>query len=154
MAAYLNANAKLALDLLTAKCDTGSGTPSGVAHLKIYSGNVPTTCGTALGGGNTVLADLPMSNPAFGAAATINSGLFNESAQSTAAAITTDNSADATGTATFARIFDRSQTTPVAVFQLTVSATGGAGELQLNSVNLVAGTPVAVTALTLTLPNT
>src|SRR5215216_7185714 len=66
----------------------------GAGSLRIYSGTMPTDANTALSG-NTLLAQLTMSATAFGSAA---------AGVATAAAITQDSSADATGTATFFRI--------------------------------------------------
>jgi hypothetical protein len=61
------------------------------AELRIYSGTMPTDVNAALSS-NTLLAALVMSKPAYGSAA---------AGVATAAAITSDSSADATGTATF-----------------------------------------------------
>jgi hypothetical protein len=82
-----NAAADAVVDLLDAG-DTA-------AQLRIYSGTAPATVNDALSG-NTLLAQLTMSDPEFGSAA---------AGEATAAAITQDSSADATGTA--ARRFKR-----------------------------------------------
>lgn len=62
--------------------------------VRIYSGTAPADADAALAG-NTLLAQLTLGNPAFGAA---SSGVV------TANAITADTSADATGTPTFYRL--------------------------------------------------
>ncbi len=128
MASITTANRNRAADAVTARANSG--------NLTIYSGTMPTDANTALSG-NTVLAVLPMSATAFGAA---SSGV------ATANAITADSSADNTGTATFFRVFETGGT--IVVFQGTVGTSGA--ELNLNSVSIVAGGNVAVTALTYT----
>lgn len=136
-----NVAAKAGLDVITAKCDAGSGNAS--AHVRIYSGTVPADADTALSG-NTLLAELVMTNPAFAASTDLNPG-----ARATASTITDDTDADATGTASFFRIVDRSGTD---VIQGTVTATGGGGDMTLNTVSIVIHALVSVTSLTVTLP--
>lgn len=136
-----NAAAIDACDSIVDLVDIGTGTASG--HLKIYAGSVPANVDTALST-QTLLADLAMSNPAFGGAADVSPG-----ARATAAAITDDSAADATGTASFFRIVNRDGT---AVIQGSVTATGGGGELELNTTSIVAGAAVSVTSLTVTMP--
>jgi hypothetical protein len=117
--------------------DTGAGT----AQLVIYDGTPPALVDTALSG-NTVLAELALSNPAFGAAADAAPG-----ATATANAISDDTSANATGTATFFRLLDRNGTPRV---QGSVGTSGEA--LNLNTTSIVAGATVSVTSLTVTMP--
>lgn len=136
-----NNSAKAACDAVVDRLDLGSTNPS--ARLRIYSGTAPADADTALSG-NTLLAELAMSNPAFGAAADLNPG-----ARATASAITDDTSADATGTATFFRLVDRDGNV---VFQGDITATGGGGTLTLNTVSIVAAALVKVTSLTITMP--
>lgn len=136
-----NNSAKAACDAIVDRVDLGSGTASG--RLKIYSGTAPADADTALSG-NTLLADLAMSNPAFGSAADLAPG-----ARATASAISDDTAADATGTATFFRVVDRDG---AAVFQGDVTATGGGGTLTINAVAIVANALVKVTSLTFTVP--
>lgn len=106
--------------------------------IKIYTGGQPAGPGTAPTG--TLLGTLTMTDPAFGNAA---------SGVATAAAITGDTSADASGTAGWARIAD---STGTAILDMSVTASGGGGDLQLDNVNIVAGGQINVTALTVTLP--
>lgn len=80
--------------------------------LRLYSGTKPATADTALSG-NTLLAELTMNATAFGAAV---SGVL------TANAITPDSSADASGTATFFRLFKSDGTT--ALLDGTVGTSG------------------------------
>lgn len=128
------------LDAIVDDLDLGSANASG--HLKVYSGTAPTDVDTALSG-NTLLAELVMSNPAFGSAADQNPG-----GAATASAITADTDADATGTATFCRLTDRDGTARI---QLSVTATGGGGEVTLNSAVIQQHARVEVTALAITL---
>lgn len=140
MAVVSNAAALAALNAVVDRLDLGSGTAS--AHMLIYSGTPPADVDTALSG-NTLLADLVMSNAAFGSATDAAPG-----ATVAAAAITSDASADATGTATFCRLVDRDGT---AVIQLTVTASGGGGQVIISSTSIVATGTVACSALTITL---
>jgi len=107
-----------------------AGTPPGT--LRIYSGTMPADVNAALSG-NTLLAQLTMSTTAFGAAA---------SGVATAAAITSDTSADATGTATFFRILNAAG---VAVIQGSVGTS--ASDLVLSSTSITIGGTVAVSSL-------
>ncbi len=136
-----NAAAIAACDAIVDLCDIGS--TDAQASLSIYSGTVPANVDTALGA-QVVLAELEMSNPAFGAAADSAPG-----GTATASAITDDSSADATGTASFFRIFNRNN---VAVIQGTVTATGGGGELELNTISIQISAKVEITSLTVTMP--
>lgn len=100
------------------------------AKLRIYSGTRPATGGTA----TTLLAELTCSASAFAAAA--SSGVL------TLNAVTADSSADATGTATWFRIVKSDGTTHV--MDGSVTATGGGGDLELDSTSIVAGGTVSI----------
>lgn len=128
-----------ACDYIVDQVDTGSGNASG--HFRIYSGSVPTDADTALGA-QVLLAEPVCSNPAFGAAADIAPG-----ARATASTITDDSSADATGTASFFRIVNRSGT---AVMQGACATSGS--ELNFNSTAISSGAIVSVTSFTVTVP--
>lgn len=108
---------------------------AGAARLRIYDGTRP-----AAGGAVTnLLAELTMGDPAFAAA----------SAGSMAAnAITSDSSADATGTASWFRIVDSDDN-----FVLDGDVGTSGSDLNLNSVAISAGVAVGVTSLTITAPN-
>jgi len=141
-----NAEAITACDEFVDACDTGSTQPNPV--LVIYDGTPPTLVEDALSG-NNILAELAMSNPAFGAAADDNPG-----GKATANAISDDTSANNTGTATFFRIFDR-QATALARIQGAIRATGdpdNGEELVLNSTAIQSGALVEITSLTATMP--
>lgn len=134
-----NQSALAACDAIVDLCDTG--TPP--AKVRIYSGTVPTDADTALGA-QVLLAELTASNPMFGSAVDLNPG-----ARATASAITDDSSADATGTAAFFRIVKGGGA--VCVIQGSATATGGGGQLELNTVSIVAGALVQITSLTATM---
>ena len=106
-------------------------------YLRIYDGVQPATADTALSG-NTLLAELTLAGTAFSAAA---------SASKAAGAIGSDSSANATGTASFFRLFKSDGTTAV----LDGSVGTASADLILNSVSIVAGSAVAVSALTITM---
>ena len=106
--------------------------------LRIYSGSVPANADAALGGA-TLLAELTLNATAFPAA---SSGVL------TANAITSDSSADATGTASFFRLLDSSGATVLA--QGAVSTSGA--ELNLATTSIVTGVIVAVSSFTVTIP--
>jgi hypothetical protein len=132
-----NLAALAACDAIVDRVDLN--TPPG--HLLVYSGSVPTDADTALGA-QVLLADLTMSNPAFGAAADIAPG-----ARATASAITDDSSANATGTASFFRI---AQGAGTAVMQGACATSGQ--ELNFNSTAISSGAIVSVTSFTVTVP--
>jgi hypothetical protein len=103
------------------------------ALLRIYDGTPPASANAALSG-NTKLAELVMGTPFAAGAA---SGAL------TAGAISNDSSADATGTASFFRVYKSDGTTVIA--QGTVGTSGA--DLNLNTTSIVAGGPVAVSSL-------
>src|SRR3990172_3467739 len=103
--------------------------------LRIYDQTQPTNVATALGA-QVKLAELPLSATAFGAAA---AGVL------TANAITTDASADATGTATWATLV-----TSAGVRIVDMSVGTAAADLIFNSVAFSAGAAVSVSSLTIT----
>ena len=85
------------LRLSTAGRNAGVNAIAALANggtIKIYNGTIPTTPQTAVGA-QTLLAQLSLAATAFGAAST---------GVATAGTITGDTSADATGTASWARI--------------------------------------------------
>ena len=125
-----NAAADSVVDLL----DGGAG----AGYIEIRTGSQPATPNDAATG--TLLATLTLSDPAFGTAS---------SGTATASAITDDTSADATGTAGWFRGYTSAGT---AVIDGNITATGGGGNMELNSVSIVAGGLVEVTSWTITMP--
>ena len=109
--------------------DIDSG--AGAGTLTIYSGTRPATGGTE----TTVLAVLTLSDPC----GTVTNGVL------TFSAITDDASANATGTATWARLKDSDGN---AAADLSVGTSGE--DINFDSVSFVAGGNVSVTSLTIT----
>jgi hypothetical protein len=118
------------LDALAALANSGK--------LRIYDGAQPATPETAVSGQN-LLAELTMNATAFGAAA---SGVI------TAAAITSDTDADATGTAAWYRLLKSDGTT--VLWDGSVGTSGC--DLNLNSVAIQQHAQVSVSSFTYTLP--
>lgn len=115
------------LDAITTQIGTSG-------KLRIYSGTQPATGGTA----TTLLVDLPLSATAAPAAA---SGVL------TLNAITTTN-ASATGTASWFRILTSANGI---LIDGTVGTSGA--DLNLNTLSLVSGGPVAISSFTITAGN-
>ena len=103
------------------------------AKLRIYNGTRPATGGTA----TTLLAELTCGS-SLAAAAAGGVLTFN--------AITSDTSADATGTATWARIVKSDGTTHV----LDCSVGTSGADINLNTTSIVSGASVAVTSAAIT----
>lgn len=112
------------------------------AVVNIYSGTAPATVDTALSG-NTLLAQLTCAATAF-------SGFSDTgaNARATFGAITSDSSADATGVATFFRIFTQNAGTVICQGSVGTSA----ADLILNTTSITSGSTVAITSATIDLP--
>lgn len=123
--------------LRNSRLDQITSTVGNAGVLRIYSGTVPANVGTALGA-QVILAELTCGSPFAGSA---SSGVL------TANSITQDSSANATGTASFFRLFTSGGT---AVAQGTVTATGGGGDLTLSTTSITSGQPVQVTSFAIT----
>lgn len=118
--------------------ETATGTS---AILKIRSGTVPANT-AASEAGTTALAVLNLPSDWLAAA---SAGVKSKSGT------WEDTSADASGTATFFRIYASDGTT--CHWQGTVSVTGGAGDLQVDNVSINAGQTVTITSFTITAGN-
>lgn len=116
-----------------ARMDAITTATGNAALLRIYDGTAPANANTALSG-NTLLAELTCASPFAGA---------SSSGAVTASAITQDSSANATGTASFFRLYKSDGTTVIAQ---GACGTSGA-ELNLNTLSIVSGGPVQVTSL-------
>lgn len=106
--------------------------------LRIYAGTRPTDADTALSS-NTLLAELTFAATSFPAP---SAGTL------TANAIVQDSSADAAGTASFARLFEADGVT--VVMDLSVGVSGA--ELNFATLTFAIGLIVQVTSLTISLP--
>jgi hypothetical protein len=111
---------------------------SGPGTIKVYSGTQPANANASITG--TLLATFTLDNPAFGAA---SGGVI------TLGATPLTTTGVAAGTATHFRC---SSGTPSTVFDGQVTATGGGGELQLNTTTISVGVSVEITAGTFTMP--
>ncbi len=131
-----NLAAKAALDAVTALLNVG-----GAGHLKIYSGTAPVDSDTALVTANVVLADFTLNATAFAASTDAAPG-----ALATANSIS-DVNASATGTATFARVFNNAG---VCKGQFNVGTAAAA--VIVSSTSFVSGQPCSVTSFTLSMP--
>jgi hypothetical protein len=125
---YITTLKNARLDEITAAVGTSG-------KIRIYDGTPPADAGTALSS-NTVLADLACSSTfaagASGGVLTVN-------------AITSDTSADATGTASFFRVLTSAN---AAVIQGTVGTSGA--DLNLNTTSISSGATVAISSFTIT----
>lgn len=130
--AFSRASRSAALAAMGARLNNG--------YLRIYSGTRPATPDTALSG-NTLLAELRFAATAFGAPTAAEPDVM------TAAAITQDSAADATGTATWFRCLGSDGTT--VEFDGSVGTSGS--DLNLNSTSIVANGIVQVTSLTISM---
>lgn len=124
-----NAAANAAADAVCALANSGL--------LRIYDGTQPATADTAVST-QTLLAELTLNSTAFGAAV---------AGVATANSITSDSTADASGTATWFRVVKSDGTT--VLWDGSVGTSGC--DLNLNTAVVEAGAVVAVTALTYTI---
>lgn len=117
---------------IVAAIDAGAG----AGKLRLYNGTRPATGGTV----TTLLAELTFSDPC----GTVTNGVL------TFSAITSDASADNTGTATWFRIVD---STGAFVLDGTITVTGGGGDITMTSTSIQAGVTVDATSLVFTEDN-
>lgn len=132
-----NAAAIAACDAIVDLLDAASSTA------KLYTGTQAVDPDTAIGA-QVLLGTLTFGTPAFGAAADAAPG-----GRATANAITSDASADATGTATWFRTATSGGT---AVMDGSVGTSSA--DMILNTVSIVSGAEIAITSWTVTMPET
>jgi hypothetical protein len=113
---------------------------AGPGYVEFRTGAQPASVATAASG--TLLATLVLSDPAFDAAVAGVAALD-------VTPLPTDTSADTTGTAGWFRAYDSNA---VAVMDGSITATGGGGDMTLNTVALTAGVAVEITAWSVTMP--
>lgn len=124
----------------TAMIDAGVGDQLDNGYIRIYDSTIPTNADTAVGA-QVLLAELRFNAAAFPSA---TNGVI------TAAAITDDSSANATGTATWARFLKSDGTT--VIMDVTVGTSGE--DINFNSVSFSSGATVSITSMTITMPKT
>lgn len=129
MQVNLSAGIKTALlNSIIAAADAGSGP----ALLKFYTGTMPSAPSVAIGT-QVLLGTLTCSDP-FG---TVSGNVL------TLGDVAADSSADASGTCTWARLVDSAGN---GVIDFDVTNTGGIGAIKLNTVSIVAGGPISISA--------
>lgn len=121
-----------ACDAIVDDIDAGSG----AGTIAIRTGAQPTNVGDADTG--TLLGTLTFSDPAFGASAT---------GTATASAITSDSSADNSGTAGHFRIKDSDSN-----IHSDGTCGQGSGDLSFDNATIVAGGVIAISSFTVTVP--
>ena len=134
-----NAAAKAMCDAIVDRLDAGAGP----GLLRTYSGTQPADVDTAITS-QVLLAELTLSDPAFGSA-----GDGNPGGQATAGTITDDSSANNTGTATWFRAVDSN-----GLAIIDGSAGTSNADLVLDSVSITAGQTVKVNSWILTMRET
>lgn len=112
---------------------------SGAGYVEIRSSSQPATANTAATG--SVLATITYSDPAFGSASSGTATADITPALTVAAS--------ATGTAGWFRVYDSSAT---AVFDGSITVSGGGGDMTVNTVSLVSTVNFTITAQTVTMP--
>jgi len=105
--------------------------------VRIYDGSKPATADTAVSS-QTLLAELTMNASAFGAA---SSGTI------TAAAITADSSANATGTASWFRVVESDGTTIICDGTVGTSTS----DMVINTTSIVSGATVSIASYTISM---
>ena len=134
-------NFKISTAARNAACDAivdlvDGGT--GAGYVEVRTGAPPTNPGSASTG--TLLATCTMSDPAFGAAAT---------GVATASSITSDTSADATGDAGHFRVYDSDAN---CIFQGTAGEAADSADMTFDNKSIVATGQVAISSMTVTVP--
>ena len=123
-----------AADAVVGRVDAGPA----AGKLRIYSGAQPASANDAPSG--TLLAEVTLADPAFGAAAAGSAALVDPPAVV----------ASANGTAGWFRVVD---STGATVMDGSVTVTGGGGDLQLASTSLTVGLSVDITGGSVTMPS-
>lgn len=111
---------------------------NGAGKITIYDGSQPVNPDTAVVS-QKVLSEHTLSNPC----GTASNGVL------TFSAITEDQFANNSGTATWARITDGNGK---AIADASVSVVGGSGDLHMNTVNIIVNGPIRFSSLLWTMP--
>jgi hypothetical protein len=129
-----NASRNAAADAVVDLVDGGSG----AGTVEIRTGTQPASANDAASG--TLLVTFTLADPAFGAAAT---------GVATAASVPRTATGAAAGTAGWARVKDSAGAT---VMDGSVTASGGGGDITMDTTTVSVGLTVNLTALTVTMP--
>ncbi|MGW6790042.1 hypothetical protein [Streptomyces chartreusis] len=138
------ANIQLATATVNAMADAVDALINGgsaAGTIKVYSGSQPANANASITG--TLLATFTLDNPAFGAA---SGGVI------TLGAVPLTTTGAAAGTATHFRCASGGTGGVGTVWDGQVTATGGGGELQLNTTTISVGVSVEITSGTFTMP--
>lgn len=128
---------QLSIAARNARLDAIETTAGTAALLRIYSGSAPADCATAASGTLLAEASLPSDwMTAASAGAKAKTGTWS------------DSSANNTGTAAHFRLYDSGGTT--CHMQGTVTATGGGGDMTVDSTSFTAGQVFTISTFTLT----
>ena len=128
---------QLSIAARNARLDAIETTAGTAALLRIYSGSAPADCATAAIGTLLAEASLPSDwMTAASAGAKAKTGTWS------------DSSANNTGTAAHFRLYDSGGTT--CHMQGTVTATGGGGDMTVDSTSFTAGQVFTISTFTLT----
>ena len=136
-----NAGAIAACDALVDLLDAGAG----AATIQIRTGSQPAGPDAAATG--TLLGTLTCSDPAFGNAADATPGAI-----ATASAITSDTTADATGTAGWFRALDSDANAIIDGSIALASVSPIVADMTMDDTSVVAGGTIAVSSWTVTMP--
>lgn len=131
------ATATISTALKNARLDAITTFAGASALIKFYTGAAPANNGSITS--QTLLGTLTCGST-FAPAASAGVLTLNT--------ITQDSAADATGTAAWARLTKADGTTIVGDFDVT--ATGGGGSIQINTVSITVGGPISITSFTFT----
>jgi hypothetical protein len=138
------ANIQLATATVNAMADAVDALVNGgsaAGTIKVYSGSQPANANASITG--TLLATFTLDSPAFGAA---SGGVI------TLGAVPLTTTGAAAGTATHFRCASGGTGGVGTVWDGQVTATGGGGELQLNTTTISVGVSVEITSGTFTMP--
>lgn len=124
-----------AADTIAARIDAGSG----AGLVRVYSGSQPASADLAATG--VLLATFTLNDPAFGAAAAGSAILDVTPTPSTTGLVADD--------AGWFRVVD---STGATVMDGSVTATGGGGDLTMNTITVSVGLTLQLTAGTITMP--
>lgn len=127
---FITATKEACLTQVKNAIDAGAG----AGTIKVYTGTIPAAPADAIVA-QVLLGTLTFSDPCGTVSTTL-----------TMSAITQDSAADASGTATWARIAD---STGATVMDIDVTSTGGGGTMQLNTTNIVIGGPILISSFVL-----
>lgn len=132
---------RLSTAVVNAMCDAAVDyvdAGAGVGTIKVYTGSQPATANDAVTG--TLLATFNCQDPAFGS---------STAGVATLAGTPLTTTGLAAGTAGYFRC---ATSTPGSVFDGSVTATGGGGQLELNTTTISVGVTAEVTSGTFTMP--